>query len=411
MTYSRVAPPYSWWVVEDLAFGRTGGPSLYYRLGTRRPIRDDFGRWRRDAQGRTALEAFGALPVDAMIRRLVDGDDAWRATGDEQARAAVLAADPERENRHWRAVFEELVSFVETFGPLGFDWPRTFPVDNRKADRALDDLDRRKIREVLQATRAPETASNRPFRDAREWQVTFRSPGFSMPTVSQIRTMPTEPWEERVRAGDDALFQDFIGPGSAGPLWNHQDDLGRAIALVVALSEPEPKPFVVKDALGRLPGHGRYDARDYGLRDPVGIDWRDAMRPVRTPRGGWWRPFKEPHPGQVDWVAAGRLGLAEYLSEQLAWIRTGVGLDDHNRFRSRATVGSILEIIYLQLLEHVEERLDFGIGACPHCAGPILRTRRSARTQNRAHRGCGLVLRKRRERARQRLRSGPEADS
>jgi hypothetical protein len=382
----------------------TGGVTLYYQVGERRPIRVESGKWARDAQGRTALEAFGALPIQAMYDRLAAGTEAWRAES-EEARASLLAADPGRESRRWLFAFDELVSFIGTFGPLGFDWSRTFAVKNSMADRALRDLDERRTADTLiamgKAREAARSAARRSSmsRSARDWQIAFPGPGYGMSEVRELRTYPGLSWEERVDRGDDALWQDFLGPGQGGPLWHQQDDLGRILDLVRALSSPTPRVDTIRNAIGRLPGSGRYDAKEPATRDPVGLYWQDAMRPRREPGSRVWAPLQD-HPTRVDWPTAGRLALAAYLSEQLSWTGIGVGLDPRGAVRGRWTVGSLMEVIYLQLLEHVEERLDFGVGECPICRGPVLNTRRFGPTRNVAHFGCSIVLRKRRERAR-----------
>jgi hypothetical protein len=271
------------------------------------------------------------------------------------------------------ACLGEAVEFVGTFGPLGFEWARTFTVRNPGADRAID---------------------------AHFWCVVFPAAGIAAePRVSPIRSFPDLPWETRVRRGDDALPHDLCGPGPSGPLWWEQEDLRAALRLTEALAGGRPPQ--VREALRRAAGHGIYPLRDPDAnRAPVGIDWRDAIPArVMAPADGRWAPFAR-HPGQVDWIAAGRLGLATFLSAQLAWTQVAVGLDAGARFRSRWIVRSLLEVIYLQLAEHVERRPELGVGECGYCGGPILRTRREGGTGNRWHRGCASAGRQRRHRAR-----------
>jgi hypothetical protein len=377
-------PPNSWWTVEAMAIGMTGGITIYYRRGLRQPLRDDQGRWLRDSAGRTALEAFGSLPLGTMYDRIRAGDESWAALSLD-SRSAVLAADPARESRRWLEAMTELVEFVQTFGPLGFDWSRRYPVMNREADRALDHLD---------------SGRGRSGGGARRWQVVFPAPGFATAKVALVHHERGS-WDDRVRLGDPSLSHDFLGPEPSGPLWGHQADLTSALNLVNALAEPDPNPHAIRGAVGSLPRVGDFDVSDHGVRDPVDVSWRTAMRRPRA-NGRRWAPFEE-HLTAVDWPTMGRLALSEFLSAQLAWMSIAAGVDALNRIRTRWTAHSLLEVIYLQLLEHVQERLLFGVGTCERCGGPILRTRLNEGTRNRAHRGCAPVVRKRRQRERDRI--------
>jgi hypothetical protein len=385
-----VMPPNSWWTVDDLALGMTGGITLYYRPGVRQPLRDDKGRWLRDSAGRTALEAFGSLPLGTMYDRLRAGDESWAALSLD-SRSAALAADPARESRRWLKAMSELVEFVRTFGPLGFEWSRRFPVANPEADRALDRLEAGRYR----SGRAP-----------RRWQVIFPAPGFATAKVG-LAHHERGTWDDRVRHGDPSLPHDLLGAEPTGPLWGHQNDLKGALNLVRALAESDPNPHAIRAAAGALPKIGDFDVSDHGVRDPVDVQWREAMRGPRA-EGRPWSPFDE-HPTGVNWPAMGRLALSEYLSAQLAWMSIAAGVDGLERIRTRWTAHSLLEVIYLQLLEHVQDRLPFGVGECERCGGPILRTRLSEGTRNRAHRGCAPVVRKRRQRERDRIAATEEA--
>lgn len=139
-----------------------------------------------------------------------------------------------------------------------------------------------------------------------------------------------------MRAGDTSLPRDFLGLGAAGPLWNHHDDLGRVLDLVKVLADDRPNPHHIWTAAGALPRVAGYDVADHGVRDPVDRRWPDVIRPPRGTTARGWSPF-EAHVTSVDWPAAGRMLLAEYLSEQLAGARIDVGLDAAGRIRSRWT--------------------------------------------------------------------------
>ena len=407
-----LAPPYVWPSVKSVRLGMTGGLTLYYKLSIGQPIVDEAGRWRRDARHRTALEAFGALPIEAMYARLQASDDAWRALP-EPRRHAILKRDPEHRQRQWRGCLAELLDFVNVFGPLAFDWSRDFEVGNPAADRARHDLDKLRTEATLvalgQTTKEAAAAVARIPPSRHDWRVTFPGPGWSLPNVRVTTAYPDLSWNDRVDRGDDDLPHDFLGPGRSGPLWFHMDDLRRAIELVRALSAAPPKPLDIRQALGGMPGVARYRVNEPSRRDAVGIYWQDVIRGPASLRGVI-EPFKE-HPSRVDWVAAGRSGLAQFLSEQLAWAGVGAGLDRFGVVRGRWYVGSLVEVIYLQLLEHVEARLDFGVGECRECGGPILNSRRPGPTRNVAHFGCSALVRKRRQRARERLARAEDAST
>lgn len=350
--------------------------SLYYRLGKPRPVRGKAADWRRDERGRVALEAFAALPLGAMYQRLREYFESLKG------REGVEYEQPEM-----LACLAELVGFVRIFGPLGFDWARTFEVQNRDADRAIDEAER------LRLERAGLVVKGRIDRRGRQgWRVDFSAVGeVDLPRVSRRRSYPGLTWAERVGAEDEALPNDYLGPEPTGPLWWHQESLQAALRLADALAGG--KWHVVRQALGRLPGTGTFPVRKSSQRAPVGIYWRDALLLPAAPASGWWAPF-EAHPRQVDWIAAGRLGLATFLSHQLAWAQLAIGLDARERFRRHWIVGSLMEVIYLQLLEHVERRSGFGVGQCGYCHGPILRTRHEGGRGNRWHRGCAAAGRK-----------------
>src|SRR5665811_1212809 len=108
---SSVALPEMWPTLEEVAIN---GTTLYYRLDTPAPLRDEAGRYRRDDRGRIAIEAFMALPLATMYGRLA------------VYLGSVSSGDPaaEPDQARLKTAFEEIVEFVERFGPLGIGWSR-----------------------------------------------------------------------------------------------------------------------------------------------------------------------------------------------------------------------------------------------------------------------------------------------
>lgn len=332
-----------------------GGPVLYYRLGAQTPLRKG-RRWREDRQGRSALEAFATLPVADMYERL------------------AAAGAPGSQGADGLPAWSELRSFIATFGPLGLEWPRAFAVGNPEGDRA-----------------------HRGEIPRPRWLAVGAAPGYGAGRVRRVIGPLHGSWDERVDRADMTLPHDVLGLGPAGPLGQHHADLIAAIRVARLLGE-SPAPHELRDAVGDLPRYGRYDTRERDRRT-VDLVWREA---ATTPHGlGFvdWTPFGV-HLSRIDWDTAARILLAEHLTAELAWLRPAVGLDRHHAFRRTERVHSVLEVIYLQLLEHAIDRLHFGIGECSRCGGPVLRTRRAESTMNRAHEGCAAVVRKRRQRER-----------
>jgi hypothetical protein len=390
-TDARVAAPFAWPKVNQVTVTLGSGPTLQYALGPACQVRDEAEKWRRDDRGRLALEAFGALPLSETYRRLeshagsLGGRDRVRV---EQARLQVC--------------FAELVAFVLTFGPLGFDWPRTFEVRNRAADEARDELaelEYARIPEIGPEAARAAVIRNRVRLGLPRWQVTFPGVGEAgPPEVTEIPPFRGLPGVDNVEL-DDTPRQDFLGFGppptgsGGGPIWRHRDELLAALQIVEAIAADDAD--AIREPLGQLPGSPEVPVGEVGARAPVGIHWQDAMV-GDVPSDGRWAPFRE-RPGQVKWIEAGRLGLADFLSFQIAWSGLGLGLGVRQQFRVRSMVGSILELIYLQLVEHLERRPDMGVGTCGYCKGPILRVR----LRQLWHRGCSPAGRKRRSRAMQ----------
>jgi len=162
--------------------------------------------------------------------------------------------------------------------------------------------------------------------------------------------------------------------------------------------------FEIRDAIRDFPRRPVFDVRDHPSDSSLAFDWRTANRGM-VPSSGWFRPF-EVHESNVDWVALGRMVLAEHIDVKLSDTTVGVGLRDGiPAFGWR--IGSLLEVIYLQLLDHVRQRLAFGVGNCDFCGAPILRVRRGQRW----HSGCAPAGRQRESRAARKIRDETAGDA
>lgn len=194
---------------------------------------------------------------------------------------------------------------------------------------------------------------------------------------------------------------DDIGMRAAGPIAWAMRELAAAVRLADALSRGNV--FEIRDAIGDFPRRPAFDVRDHATDSSLAFEWRTANRGM-VPSSGWFRPF-EVHESNVDWVVLGRMVLIEHIDVKLSETSVGVGLRDGNpAFGWR--IGSLLEVVYLQLLDHVRQRLAFGIWNCDLCGAPILRVRRGQRW----HSGCAPAGRQRESRAARKLRDRSRGD-
>ena len=316
----------------------------------------------RDARGRRALEAFTALDLPALEAELSSygrglgnaGNRAW----DEAAAATQL---------------HPLRDFVLTFGPLGVDWGSRF----RISDASL----RRLLRGSQPSSTATEPSNVRSRGNATRFAIaSFRGHGpgrLANPVVREGIAYPGLPHDERRYLDDDALAHDD---------WQAIDDATRDLRLTLAIA----------DAVARGSAAATREAMLAFLKDE---NWEfDA-----SPAGPWYteygaaitgyrpsdvfRPFRLPS-HQVDWRALARRFLADLITRQIDFAVPLVQVDAAEEFAIRWRATAVLEVIYLQLLDHMTGRADFGIGTCKACRGAILRTRRPGPTEDQWHAGC-----------------------
>jgi hypothetical protein len=362
----------AWWTVEDVAI--SGGESLYYRLSPSdaRPgkVRDD--------RGRSALEAFASLPMEAMAERL----------GDYQLE---LRRDPRAEwdGRYALELVRELVAFIRTFGPIGIGWGGEFGVQNGEADRL-----RREREEAIYLGFGIDPASVPWIEPESFWTVSFwgHGPGRgALPRVERRLWHPDQAWSERVRLDDDGLPHD-----SLPQLVEEHRDFKSTLELVDAIARGHQ--FDCRRALLKF----YHEDSDFwvGPRRPMRLDYGRAWKGLR-PGSGHLKLFQlREH--QVDWVVLGKCLVADLITRQIDFAMPLVDLSDDEAFEVRWRATSVLEVIYLELLEHVRHRSSFGVAPCEDCGGPILRTRHLGGTGNHWHSGCrkgGRVRRWRRNHA------------
>jgi hypothetical protein len=381
---SSVALPETWPTVEQVA---VNGTTLYYRLDTPAPLRDEAGRYRRDERGRIALEAFMALPLATVYGRL--------AVYLESVSVGDPAVEPDQ--ARLRTAFGEIVEFVERFGPLGIGWSRTYRAENAEADRLA--IENGQLRWRVQASADPPQRAVSPLLAPGRspiWLVVFPEIGLSpFGEVRQVRSFPELAWEARVRLEDNLIAHDRLGTIDDGPLSRTRAVIQETLDLAHALAGRNP--HVIRDALDHFSRADRLFWVGSEPYDSMAPNWARAVRGM-VPEDGLWQPFKA-HRGQVDWETLGWSVLAQHLSRVLTWGALRVGLRGH-RPQLGWRVGSLVEVMYLQLLEHVTQHPDFGIGQCDYCGAPILRVRR----QQRWHTGCAPAGRQRESRATRKAR-------
>jgi hypothetical protein len=345
-----------WWTAELVSIEPSG--RVYYDLkeGVGRPSDQ------RDARSRTALEAFGALDLGAMTKNLEEYRESLKGK-DEGTWSDAPAL----------RLIEPLQSFVATFGPLGVNWGGEFLVRNQPAERLERERDRLRAKILGQ-----EPDSLDPSRRGRYWTVTFAGHGPGRLATGEVRQHAVSRGSvgEARRMNDDRLPHDDWATVVDAHL-----ELRRTLDLAEAIARRQTfrirtliKEFIGEDA--------ELDSEPAG---PWHTDYGRALLGPKPARA--YRPFRLPA-GRIDWPLLGQMFVGDLVTRQVDFAipLVQVGTDGGYAVRWRAT--SALEVIYLELLDHLRRRSDFGIGTCGSCGGPILRTRRPGATGNQWHRGC-----------------------
>jgi len=382
---TSIALPGMWPTVERVALNQT---TLFYELGAPAPLRDESGRHRRDDRGRTALEAFLGLPLATMYGRLAN----------YQGAAPAPDREVELGQAQLRAAFAEILRFVECFGPLGIGWSRTFRAYNREADRLA--AENEELRVQLETLVDPSTQRQLPnlLQGGRLWHVVRPEVGSGpYAEVRPIRRFPGLSWEEQVKRDVGDIPHDRLGYMDAeGPLFATYEVLKETLELADSLASGDQ--FEIRHFLERSTRFDRvYFVDREGPVDPMAPNYGRAVRAM-FPGDNIWRPLKD-HQTNVDWETLGWTILTHHLSRMLTWGALRVFLRG-NRPQLGWRVGSLVEVMYLQLLEQITAHPDFRMGHCDYCKAPILRVRR----EQRWHTGCAPAGRQRESRASRKAR-------
>jgi hypothetical protein len=357
----QVVGPGAWWTVEEVAL--SPALAVTYGLGRREGRPADH----RDSHGRNVLEAFASLPMEQMSERL------------EQYRASLRGrADSVWQQEPALAAIDELVVFVRDFGPVGVGWGAEFGIHNPDADRLERELEESRFRDL-----GIDPLAAVPLEDGgarRYWTISFwgHGPGHgAIPSAIRHATYPKLTWAERIRLDDPGLPHDY---------WLQIVDeyvaLGRTLTLVEAIARADP--FACRKAMRAFAPN---DDVTWSLSNgaPRGFDRASAFRANRA--GTEVKPFRLPE-HEVDWVLLASFILADLISRQIDFAMPLVAVRGRAQLEARPQGTSLLEVVYLELLDHVQHRPDFGVGQCRACGGPILRTRRPGLTGNGWHKGC-----------------------
>ena len=340
-----------WWTVDEVAID----PQLtvYYQLGRR----DVYPADRRDAKRRTPLEAFASLPFAEMTGAL------------EGHRLGLAGQAGEGWQSHvaW-AVVSPFTDFLKTFGPAGIGWGMTFEVANPEVDRVR--------RQLL-----PAIGSRKLARGVREsWRVSFwgHGPGRSAtPEVRRVVSYPAKTFQERAQLGDHLLPHDLWSR-----LVDEHRDLRTALDIVEAIARR--RQIDCRDLVRPLVG----DQAEFwtGEPDRFDSDFRGAYRRTQWSDEERVRLLSK-RANEVDWIEVARQTVAGLIRRQIDFAMPAVFARDYGFDLSwRAT--SLLEVIYLELLDHLRRRPESGVAWCVRCRGPILRTRWRGQTANKWHSGC-----------------------
>ena len=354
--------PTGWWEAEAVVIRGGTEPELVYLLSGigLNPLQI------QDTRRRRLIEAFTALPLTATAEAV---RDYWRTR--------KRAVDLFRAQAELRRRALDLVLFVETFGPFGMDWEAQLPLRDPTRGTALDPVGRPYI-----------------------WIADFGGLGAGRFGWGALRRVMSPPENadliDRLRA-DPTAKSDRLDM-----LLSVQQDLVSTLRLAkLVLDQGSDKEL---QSACRAATHATSKFK-LTLDLPKSSPWHRALRGEYAHRATL-EPFGDDLTF-ILWPEFARLTLSELITRQLGWLHLRVEVLPDGRFVRSVRPTSLVEFMYLQLLERLEQRRQLGIDWCTVCGGVRLPRRRRDLGKEPRHPGCGNVARVAKYRARRRDGSAP----
>ena len=354
---------------------------LLYEPGRTQPTRVGNG-WRTDDCSRAAIEAFTALRLDLLADAISE-------------RLARLRPRKRPISDTWDlAGGNELRDFLMTFGPLFGGTGATFPVRNPRAESYEQQAAEAKLALAVWRDSGHDPSLLRRRRRTRQWMVSF------------------EGWAQGRHGSSPDVTEVPPDYGSCEPLPRLQlaqrflataVDLADALANAQHWTSERAERDRVRDLFLANGGGGTMTLDGTTRWRRVIRDIPDGIRRVAFSEAGASAVEEEStaqsaRPWAVDWLLAGRMVLADMIGRHVQWAQLYLRVDDVGSLTSEWHARSLEEIMYVQLLEHVQrlprkhliELPYWPLPRCGYCDGVILGRhprKPASRFGNRWHRG------------------------